>query len=155
MSERLRDQIALLRDLTPKLNAVTDEAARIVQAVEHFLTEECKLGLPVFVIIDREERNNGFDFERHLEYARIDGKFRLLVSDVEVHPDGNRTVFSRTPWVNCPRDLKLASFEFIPQLFEEIPKRVKRRIEVSERAAKSVKQLLQDLGVLAEMEDRP
>lgn len=45
----LRKEIAQLRALTPELNAVTENAMKIILAVEHFLTEECQLGLPVVV----------------------------------------------------------------------------------------------------------
>ena len=90
MTERLRDQIAQLRAMAPQLHAVTDEAARIVQLVESFLSEECKLGLSAYVVVERQDFDDGSDFTTRLEYGRSDNQFRLIVSDVESDPGARR-----------------------------------------------------------------
>src|SRR5947209_6353375 len=115
MTERLRDQIAQLRAITPKLHAVTDEAARIVQVVESFLSDECRLGLTAHVNFDSHfHQRDGSDYLWRLEYGRIDGQFRLIVSEIDSDPSGEESCLSRTAWVNCTREVKLRTVEHIP-----------------------------------------
>lgn len=149
MPERLSDQIAQLRAITPRLHAVTDEAARIVQIVETFLGEECKLGLAAYYDFDHvDDRRGATVFCRSLEYGRIDGQFRLLISEVDIDPETDeRNSLSRTAWVNCTREMKLRSIEYIPDLLAAIGQKVRSTIKQTEEATVKVNALLQDLGI--------
>jgi len=147
MTERLREQIAQLRAITPQLHAVTDEAARIVQLVESFLGDECKLGLHAHVNFDRHDFDDGSEFCRRLEYGRIDGQFRLIVSDVDTDPSGEESCRNRTPWVNCTREIKLRTVEYIPDLLAAISQRVAFTIKQTQDATVKVNELLRDLGI--------
>jgi hypothetical protein len=149
MTERLRDQIAQLRAITPRLHAVTDEAARIVQIVETFLGDECKLGLSAHVDFDHFHDQSGAPiFCRRLGYGRIDGQFRLIVSEIDIDSHEEEvTCTSRTAWVNCTREMKLRTIEFIPDLFAAIGEKVQSTIRQTEDAVVKVNALLQDLGI--------
>lgn len=147
----LRSRIAHLRSLTPELNAATDRATRLVQAVEHFLDEECRLGIPAYVEINTEDSNNGqFRSGNRLEYARWEGKFRLLVSDFweDANDPEGPNITDRLPWVNCTRDRKLATIYGIPHLLDRIAKRVESTIRDANETSSTVESYLADLGVV-------
>ncbi len=146
MTERLRDQIAQLRAITPQLHAVTDEAARIVHIVESFLGEECKLGLTACTDFDHDF-DNGFDFFHRLEYGRIDGQFRLIVYDVMRDPDGEESPRNRAAWINHTREVKLRTIEHIPDLLAKIGTKVQSTINQTRAATIKVGELLRDLGI--------
>lgn len=150
MSERLSDQIAQLRAITPRLHAVTDEAARIVRIVETFLGEECKLGLAAHCDFDEVDDQRGAPIAcKRLEYGRIDGQFRLIIAEIDIDVEAyeERTYLSRTAWVNCTREMKLRSIEYIPNLLAAINQKVKSTIKQTEEATVKVNALLQDLGI--------
>jgi hypothetical protein len=144
MTDELRQQVARLRDLSPRLNRVTDEAAKIVQLVESLLNDECKIGmtakvtLPYLPPTDPEE----VEVQTRLVYGRLDGKYKLYVAVVHVHPEGEEDVVSETAWPSCTRDLKLWSFQYIPELLAQITERVDRAIQQTEGASKTISKLL-------------
>ena len=45
--------------LTPDLNAATERATKLVLAVEHFLSEECQLGIPASIRISEGMDEDG------------------------------------------------------------------------------------------------
>lgn len=152
MKESLRDQIARLRTLSPKLNAVTDEATLLVEAVEHFLNEECKFGIPAFTeISSASEDDRGAEWDRgtRLEYSRIEGKFRLVVSEYETDPVGDTTISNRMAWTASPRDTKLWTIRFIPNLLERIAKRIEWTIRDAEEQSAVVKNHLREFGIIS------
>jgi hypothetical protein len=154
MTHGLRDQIAQLRAITPQLHAITDEAALIVQKVEAFLGEECKLGLSAGLKFDQHDDGNTYEFYRRLDYTRIDNQFRLVVSEYEEYPSGDATQLSRSAWVNCTREMKLRTIEIIPDLLEVIGQTVQKTIKQTQAAALKVNELLHDLGI-GEKEGKP
>lgn len=153
MTEHLRDRIAHLRAKAPRLHAVTDDAALIVRTVESFLGDECKFGLTAYVRFDSnfDERDRS-EYCRRLEYGRIDGQFRLIVSEIETEESGEEHCLSRTVWANCTREMKLRTIELIPDLFAAIDKRVEAAIRQGESANITVNQLLRDLGIAGKEE---
>jgi hypothetical protein len=144
----LRKEIAHLRSLTPELNAVTDNAAKIILAVEHFLTEECQLGLPVVVSIQEGDRDNGTTtYGTRLEYTRWEGKYRICVSSYEDHDGYETEVTDRNVWVNCTRDRKLDTIMLVPRLLQEVSQKVKRVITHTKEQSAEVEAYLKQLGI--------
>lgn len=152
--ENLRSQIAHLRSVSPQLNRVTDQAARLVSAVENFLNDECQFSIPAYVIMSRTDHPDGSDDQVRLEYARLEGKFKLLVSEVSTDPGGESYVQSKTAWSACPRDMKLWSIEHIPALLVAIEKRIERTISGAEKASKNIEDLLHAIGASTGEEKR-
>lgn len=149
MTENLRSQIAHLRSLSPELNRVTDQAARLVSVVENFLSDECQFSIPAHVVMSRTDHPDGSDDETRLEYARLEGKFKLVVSQVSSDPAGESYVQSKTAWSECPRDIKLWSIEHIPDLLVAIGKRIERTISSAGKASKNIEDLLLAIGASA------
>ena len=144
----LRKEIAHLRSLTPELNAVTENATKIVLAVEHFLTEECQLGLPAVVSIQEGDRDNGTTtYGTRLEYSRWEGRYRLCVSSFQDHDGDDTEVTDRNVWVNCTRDRKLGTIMLIPKLLEEISRRVQSVITETKEQSVKVQAYLMQLGI--------
>src|SRR5687768_10043052 len=76
MTADLSAAIAKLRQLSPKLNHVTDEANQVVSMVERFLNEECRIGIPCAVMAWAGDENDDTGF---LAYDRHGGRFRIVV----------------------------------------------------------------------------
>jgi hypothetical protein len=69
--ELLREQLARVRELTAQLNAHSDEANRIVAAVETFLSDVCNVGVDGSISIGGEADQDGPHWERLLRYGRF------------------------------------------------------------------------------------
>ena len=144
----LREEIARLRSLTPELNAVTDRAAKLVLAVEHFLNDECQLGIPTYVETNVEYSDDEhYRYGKRLEYSRWEGVFRLIVSDFIAHQQGEMEISERAPWVSSTRDRKLATIDAIPELLNKISQRVVATIRDANESAELVESYLTDLGI--------
>src|ERR1700720_4147332 len=101
----LKAELVRLRALTPELNAATDRATKLVLAVERFLGEECQLGIPAYVELNEwQEDGDSVRYGIRLEYARFEGKFRLVVCDYEAPCSGPMYFSDRSLWVNATRD---------------------------------------------------
>jgi hypothetical protein len=147
----LRKEIARLRSLTPELNAVTDRATKIVLAVEHFLNDECQLGLPAFVCHQDGDAENGVVcYGTRLEYSRWEGKFRLVVSNYKDVEGFDQEISDRNAWVNCTRDRKLETVIYIPALLKEIERRVLTTIAEANKHSGIVESYLAELGIARE-----
>jgi len=144
----LREEIARLRSLTPELNAVTERAAKVVQAVERFLTEECQLGIAASIDTNvTYSEDEDYRGGHVLEYSRWDGQFRILVSDFLAHINGEREITNQTPWANATRDRKLATINAIPDLLRAISRRIEITITEASKQADVVETYLKDIGI--------
>ncbi|MEW4570102.1 hypothetical protein AB1L88_19730 [Tautonia sp. JC769] len=153
MTEPLRQQIARLRELAPELNEVTDKATRLVGVVEKFLNEELSLGIPCRVTVsDSWDPSDELRHCKDLHYGRFEGKFRLYVAEYTIYHDGEGDNYKETPWSSCPRDLKLASFQKIPDLLADLTKKVEQAIKETEGTGKTIQELLKAIGGKEESE---
>lgn len=135
-SEELRAAVESLRSLAPRLNQVTDDANAIVRDVEHFLNEECSLGVHACVNIKRYDADN--DAGEWLEYRRVGPRYRIafVVSD-----EGGNDV-SVKAWSDCPRQEKLQSFAVLPALLAKVAASVEAELKKAEDTAKAVSSTL-------------
>lgn len=92
-----------------KLNQVSDAACAAVKRVETWLLAN-SVGGPASV-----EGDDGYT----LVYARCGSKFRVAVVT------GDRDM---TPWNDCPRDVKLATFPLLPKLLRAIVDAVEKQV---------------------------
>ena len=144
--------------MRPRRSAATDDAGRIVKAVEEFLTDVCHVGITGRVVIHEhptglDHRGEGGDNHQRrvqLVYRRFDedGKFRIFIDENEMHYedagyDDERAI--ETLWHNCPRDLKLQSYEKLPELLDLLIQQVEQRVErtrISTAAINGIMELL-------------
>jgi len=159
MTEDLKASIDLLRKVSPKLNKATDEAHEVVAEVERFLNNECSIGVRAIVGIDEEDLPEDRRRDTYLVYDRVDGKYRIAVETVlveNVQMEGMSTVnayeatrYCRediTPWVSCPRHIKLESFPKLPRLLKYIGEKVQEIASLTNDAIKAVKETRKAMG---------
>ena len=154
MTKELKAHVERIRKLSPKLNETTDQAARIVEQVEKFLGDECSVGISASAGFKRGTVIADDEYIRSwsaLVYERISGKFRIGVA-VETYRVDDRDEFvsdiSRevTVWSSADRETKLAAFEKLPDLLEEIADKAEKATVNVAGAAKSAEAVLKALG---------
>jgi hypothetical protein len=115
-----------LRESTNKLNALTDRANDLVRRTERFLSEECRVGGPIYVHVeslDEDVEPDGPCLETYLGYGRFKGEHRIIVEHVlEGDPRGAK------PWAECSRDIKLASLDALPTLIKKLLEKVSKQV---------------------------
>ena len=125
----LRPRLDRLQTLAKSLNAVSDEISKVVQGVEAHLSDTLRIGVTASVLIEREEDpTETICIRRELVYGRFGPKFRLYVAET-TSVDGNRDQLEQTPWANCPRDMKLLSFQKLPELLDELARQVEALLD--------------------------
>jgi hypothetical protein len=147
MTDELRRSIDRIRELSRKLNTATDEANRVVLAVEKFLNDECRLGLPAAVTVrSRPLQNPGMVTSEAcmtLEYRRVDGKFRIAIGEKDDNlagPPQERWLYNT--WQDRPRGDKLESFPHLPELLQVLAKKVDSSIEKTQETCATVEQVM-------------
>lgn len=152
MTEELRKSLERIRDLTPKLNTVTNEASASVQRVEEYLAKH-SVGLPASVWIDGEELPDDCLIRRYLCYDRVGTKFRIAVETKLVERASAEGQMLRADdasresrqdivaWSSCPRDLKLSSIRLLPDLLDEIANEIERVSKEAKPAIAAVKKV--------------
>src|SRR4051812_22240789 len=120
MGETLRPRLERLHDLSKRLNAKSDSAGMVVQGVEEYLNEVCRLGLVASVNITSNQSPDGDWYSsKDLVYKRFGPKFRLVIEETS-GCEGNPESAESTLWANCPRELKLDAFDKLPALLDEL-----------------------------------
>jgi len=161
MTEELQQAIESLRQITPKLNAATDKAARIVTEVDKLLGDELSIGISAAEVFDSYNRRVLRDEEHSektvavqdvscLAYRRdAHGTFRLLVEICRMWPTGDgdeeEELLEEYPWASAPRKLKLQSFAVLPMLLKAIADEAAESVKAAEAASDLVEQLTKAL----------
>ena len=129
MADMLRPRLDRLDELSKKLNSSTDDAGKIVQGVENYLSDILHLGTSGAVMIDSDDdpRNASFS-STHLVYGRLCSKYRIYISCTEEF-HGRQELPEDTPWANCSRELKLQSFARLPDLLDKLIENLERAIQ--------------------------
>jgi hypothetical protein len=141
MSEKkLREAVESLRNLTPRLNAVTDLANETVRNVENFLNDQLSLGIPACVLVSAEDDDDDDDDPAgtYLEYRRVGPRFRIAV----VVTDSLGRDATIKAWSDCSRTEKLSTFKKLPELLTKLATQVAEDILNAEQAAKEVDSLI-------------
>src|SRR5262249_12643170 len=140
----LNASLTRLRELAPTLNQAADDAAKIVQQVENLLTKEPSLGIEARVLVSNIHMTPKTAKSILLAYCRVNGKYRIAVIE------GVETEFTTeygsaelawneetvTPWMESPRDTKLATFSVLPRLLQELVSNVsdtKAKVETTKQ----------------------
>jgi hypothetical protein len=160
--QELSATINALRNIAPKLNEQTDRAAETARAVETFLSDELSIGLPAEVVFREEDLQESSEdddaptvmheyhslaYDRHARSLRLLVRIERIIEGVDDRGFGeNRSeIVSETPWPECARDVKLASFAALPGLLREIEKTATRAIEQTETTATTVAEIMSAL----------
>lgn len=151
MSSELSKRFDALRAIAPRLDAVTDEATRIVTQVEQILTDDLHLGIPASVRLAAHRLGpdeNDVQLERfeYLVFDRIGNKFRVALSIVVTEMEGDCEPQSREviPWPSCSREQKLRAFPALPRLLDEILRTAEAMAVQAEKTAEAIKEMLKD-----------
>ncbi len=152
MTSEIFDALNALGKLAPKLNSVADDAAQVVREVEKRL-DNYGLMIHASVLINILEISERIQEETDLEYRRIGGKFRIAIvrerhtatTDANDTSPTAHTTLEVTPWLECGRELKLESFEFLPDLLAKIIQNVQKAIAGAEKAAPAVRKFLDSM----------
>jgi hypothetical protein len=155
MTKEMKERLATLRAVAPRLNAAADEAAKAYRAVERFL-EELGLGIEACSshskIVGRGQTEDGEPTvtTEMLVYTRAGGKFQICVrTDVDIRDQDGRWGASisseETPWSSCGRESKLKWVDALPDLLARLIDRAEELIATSEKGTAAVKDLLGSL----------
>ena len=137
-----------LRAISTRLNKASDQASDLVAAVETFLNEDCSIGLPASLVIERKKDESD---DLHTEwltvsYERWDGRFRIVVELAHgFDPTEEVTIDLKKPWDQCPRDLKLQAFRKLPELLNEIADQAGWAVTNSEDAVEDMRAVFSEL----------
>jgi len=142
MAGMLRPRLDRLTELSKQVNASTDEAGRIVQGVETYLSDVLHLGVRASITLEHDEDEGGdFCSTTEVVYGRYGSRFRIFVSHFLV-VDGGVEKDEETLWANCSRDLKLRAFNEIPALLDELVKKLEGTLELVETSSRMIESLL-------------
>jgi hypothetical protein len=154
MGPETRENLDALRGIAAQLNAANIEATVVVQAVDQYLGEELHIGVTAVSRPFETQRILG-DGERetlvtsHLAFGRVHGKDRTYVLKATLEKDEWKEGFNkvvaeeRTPWCNCPRELKLQSFSMLPELLGNLAGRVSEVALQTSRTVETVRELME------------
>ena len=165
MTSQTQSAVAALRNITPKLNKVTDSANAAVREAERVLAE-IGVGLPAEVQFDagdyRGGDEDGYSVRcRLLSFERVSGKFRICIVDetrsgsaLEHDRFGDtvltgEAVTSRQVflWDQANRETRLEAVTVLGQLIEELAGKAQ---QVSERAEAAIQPATDILDSLRE-----
>lgn len=153
MTNELREKLAALRAVAPALNATTDNATRIIQAVEDLLGDELSLGVSAESPQTFNEQSevdddgNRIDTDYRLAYGRVAGRYRfhIWVHRYAVDEYGrydHHISSEEIPWSSCSREDRLASFGLLPGLLEAIHSKVTALVDKAEETSHIVDDLI-------------
>ncbi len=125
----LRPGLDRLQTLAKNLNAVSDEISKVVQGVEAHLSDTLRIGVTASVLIERDEDpTETICIRRELVYGRH-GPNSAFMSPRPPRLTGTGICYEQTPWANCPRDMKLLSFQKLPELLDELARQVEALLD--------------------------
>jgi hypothetical protein len=149
MTDQLKERMARLREIAPRLNSATDQASRLVAMVEKFLAEELHIGIATESSAfnswsaGKDEADRPRVICQSLAFGRIGAVFRIhVVDETRIMDDNGSWCESvarvETPWPACGRETKLRAFEKLPELLDNIIKETERLAETAASAAVKV-----------------
>lgn len=142
MAGTLRPRLDQLQELSKELNAATDDAGRIVQGVETYLSDVLHLGVSGSVLLDVEEDEDGnYRKEKWLVYSRFGPKYRIFVTETQ-EAQGMSGPEDSKLWANCSRDVKHLALSKIPALLDKLIESLKLTLEQVKANSEVIQALL-------------
>ena len=117
MTATLKEQLAELAELAPRVHATTDRVNALVAQMEGILVKEMAIGLQAETKAFEEKvlANKGRVTE-HLCLGSIDDQDQIHVIERTWSKDGACTNEERVPWLCCPRETRLKAIAALPDL---------------------------------------
>jgi hypothetical protein len=156
MAKTIRQRLDALHTLAPELNQVVDEANRVVADTERELLE---MGIGISVVsssfavdkfASRDDEDDGEEFmaRRCLAFARTPGggySIHILTQKYRKSDYGTGDPFASDtiPWSGCPREVRLAAFEKLPELLDKLISEAKRRVGTARRVQTRVQKMIE------------
>jgi hypothetical protein len=149
MTDVLRERMARLREIAPRLNSATDQASRLVAMVEKFLVDELHIGISAestefnAASLGPDELARVRMLYQRLAFGRVGAAYRIHVVDetVIVDDSGRRqesVARQATPWPSCGRETKLRAIDKLPELLDKIIVETERLAETAGVTASKV-----------------
>jgi hypothetical protein len=161
MSNELKNRIAALRGMSPRLNSVTDQVSEFVRTVEKTLVEELNIGIEASVRFHSEPASEkGILREHLLAFGRVaSAGYRLHVVTRTVRESPQESTGPHVSeslheeqilWPSCSRELKLKAFDKLPELLDGIVKNAEGLLQTAERAAAKIKEMVGEFDGIAQ-----
>jgi hypothetical protein len=151
MTNKLHEGLDTLRAIAPALNAVADEANRMVKDVEKILVEVTGSGISAGAEFERK-RCEDDDFEEYeirrvLSFGRICQRHCIFVRSTHYAKESSDQFTEEKGsidkrWSQCDRETRLRAFDVLPDLIQAIVREAQRLKEVGEKTAAKVKELM-------------
>ncbi len=158
MTDELKQRMARLRAIAPRLNNATDQASKLVALVERFLTEELRIGISAESSgfnswsAGKDEDGKSLMVHQTLAFGRVNGAYRIhVVDELRIVDDegGPQGLVSRqaTLWPSCGREIKLRAVEKLPELLDKIINETERLAETAGETSTRIGAMIGDTKV--------
>jgi len=167
MTDELKQRMARLREIAPRLNSATDQASRLVAMVEKSLVEELHIGISAESSefsswpAGKDEDGNSRLVHQTLAFGRVGTAYRIHVVDEMgiVDDEGAwQESLSRqeTLWPSCGRETKLKAVEKLPELLDKIIIETERLAETADLTTSRIGEMIGDTkGTIGDPEVAP
>jgi hypothetical protein len=153
MADELKERLAKLREIAPRLNSATDQTSQMVASVERFLVEELHLGISAESsefnswYAGRDDDGNPRSVRQTLAFGRVGSGYRIHVVDsMGFRDDHGRwqelATRQQTPWPSCGREIKLRAVEKLPELLDTIVREAERLAETAGATALKIGEMI-------------
>jgi hypothetical protein len=152
MAAKLRERMDMLRAIAPRLNATTDQASKLVAAVERLLVKELSIGVSAEAEFDGTDRTDEEGRRVHdcrsLAFGRTSaGTFCIhVLEETGVLDRDGQWDYSVSKqvilWPSCSREMKLQSFEKLPELLSAIIAKAEQLAKTADETASKVEELM-------------
>jgi hypothetical protein len=158
MTDELKNRMARLRAIAPRLNSATDQTSKLVRMVETFLVDELHIGISAETSefnswpAGKDEDGNSRTVYQTLAFGRVGAAFRIhVVDEMRIVDDegGFQGLVSReqTPLPSCGRETKLRAVEKLPELLDMIIQETERLAETADETASKIGAMIGDTTV--------
>lgn len=143
MNDAFASAVAKLRSSSQSLNQLTDQIAESIRNVEEFLNETCSAGVNAAVTVSSYSNDEGcFTEYMSLAYTRVGSRFRIaVVEGMDFDPE-TATV---TAWAECTRAVKLETAAKLPDLIQEIAKKIDERVDEATKTYEATSAVVRSL----------
>jgi hypothetical protein len=149
MADELKERLARLREIAPRLNSATDQTSQMVTSVENFLVDELHLGISAETsefnswYAGKDDGGTPRSVRQTLAFGRVGSGYRIHVVDSMGFVDDQGrwqelATRQQTPWPSCGREIKLRAVAKLPELLDTIVREAERLAETAGATADKI-----------------
>ena len=153
MTDELKQRMARLREIAPRLNSATDQTSQMVSSVEKFLVDELHLGISAESsefnswYAGKDDDGTPLSVRQTLAFGRVGSGYRIHVVDsmgfVDEHGRWQELkTRQQTPWPSCGREIKLKAVAKLPELLETLVRDAERLAETAGATAEKISEMI-------------